>query len=441
MNDISNGNKQNNLLCKLTKASSLQQVTDIAYELLGNPVFITDMGRTVLAHTKAVEIREPSWQSYVVDSRLDRTSMKQNRQVGVAHLTSSATREPVLVEDDHISFPRIIKTLWMNNRTIGVMILTAYMKPFGEQDIELMEIISSFVAVRMADGSFSLAGEGKSTENYLIKLLSGAEYRKETMEERMDVLGWKRYDYHYVLVMWSLDDTDKIDDMNSILNILQHRLNCCCFRYNTSIVCIYQSKSEISDWDAQATELKATLTELDLVAGISQNFRSICTLRHHFNQALHSIDIGTRLGRKHLFFTYDAFSVYHLFQQYPMESLSAYCNQKIRELDNYDKIHNSELCTTLQVYFDNARSLSKTAEILFVHRNTVNYRIRKCFDMLDSKLLDGGEFFSIMFSLRLLEYEKKFGANTPLGENTPHPNAPAFADRPATQTVDPAAAI
>ena len=39
-------------LCQLTHASSLQQICDLAYEIMGNPVFISDMAHTILAYTK-----------------------------------------------------------------------------------------------------------------------------------------------------------------------------------------------------------------------------------------------------------------------------------------------------------------------------------------------------------------------------------------------------
>jgi purine catabolism regulator len=213
--------------------------------------------------------------------------------------------------------------------------------------------------------------------------------------------------------MWSFADDDSRMTLTSIRKTLQERFNCCCFFYDSAIVCVYHSKSEITDWHAQAPILEKVLAEFKLVAGISRSFASICAFRQNYEQALHAVNIGVRLGRPHTFFPYDAFSIYHLFQQYPSAQLIAFCSQKVRELDNHDKMHNSELCVTLQVYLDNARSLSRTADILFVHRNTVRYRIKKCFYMLNSELNGDDEFFTVMFSLRLLEYERKFNSNAP----------------------------
>ena len=53
-------------LCRISHCKSLQEAADLAYELLGNPIFITDSARTVLAYTKCVEINFPDWQETIV---------------------------------------------------------------------------------------------------------------------------------------------------------------------------------------------------------------------------------------------------------------------------------------------------------------------------------------------------------------------------------------
>jgi DNA-binding PucR family transcriptional regulator len=67
-----------------------------------------------------------------------------------------------------------------------------------------------------------------------------------------------------------------------------------------------------------------------------------------------------------------------------------------------------ELCATLEVYLEQAKSLAKAAEVLFIHRNTVRYRINKCMELMNTDLEDGNEIFAYILSLRILEYDKKF---------------------------------
>jgi DNA-binding PucR family transcriptional regulator len=46
------------------------------------------------------------------------------------------------------------------------------------------------------------------------------------------------------------------------------------------------------------------------------------------------------------------------------------------------KTHSTELLTTLWCYLDNGRSLEATARELFVHPNTVRYRLKRVSDVI-----------------------------------------------------------
>ena len=154
--------QQLNLLCQMTNADSLQQLADLTYALLGNPVFISDMAHTMLAYTKTVNIPHTSWQRNVVHAHLDRNLLRQDREVSSVHVASEERCMPVVVNDGDVPFPRIIKVLTSGQRPIGVMVLTAYLQPLGTQDIELMEIISSFVVARMEKGAYFISSNSKA---------------------------------------------------------------------------------------------------------------------------------------------------------------------------------------------------------------------------------------------------------------------------------------
>ena len=54
-----------------------------------------------------------------------------------------------------------------------------------------------------------------------------------------------------------------------------------------------------------------------------------------------------------------------------------YYQDTIRPLDEYDALNNSNLVEVLDCYMKHNGSVQDTAEELFVHRNTVNYKIKK----------------------------------------------------------------
>lgn len=411
------------LLCRLTHVSTLQQLCDLACEITGNPVFISDLAHTILSYTKCVEVSDPAWQQNVVLAHLDRNTLRQDREVGSVHLQSSGSQRPVLVEDDFIPYPRIIKTLSNEGQAVGVMVLTSYLRPFGPHDKELADLISSFAVPCLMRERYHISADSRAVENYFIKLLDGEVFSRERVDKRLDVLGYACCPYTYVLATCTRDGTggEAQTDLNEVLMEFSSALRCRAFLYNACLVCVYGSDEPISDWEAQVPRLSELLNRWKLIAGISRRVCGLEHLKEYYLQALDILEMGRRLGRQHPCYPYDSLSSFLLFDRIPRDKLGLYCHQQIRELGEYDKAHGTDLCATLQIYLEQAKSLARTADILFVHRNTVRYRINRCMELLGNRLEDGNEIFAYILSLRILEYQNK------ILRSSPEPDPPAQA--------------
>ena len=58
-----------------------------------------------------------------------------------------------------------------------------------------------------------------------------------------------------------------------------------------------------------------------------------------------------------------------------------------------------ELKQTLQVYMDNQCDITKTAEKIYIHRNTVKYRINKCSNLIGVNIEDPMHSLNIRIAL------------------------------------------
>jgi len=71
-------------------------------------------------------------------------------------------------------------------------------------------------------------------------------------------------------------------------------------------------------------------------------------------------------------------------------------------LIEYDRDQGTELVRTLQVYLECDRSPSRTGELLFIHTQTVNYRIARIQELTGRSMRSTGDVSELWFALRAL---------------------------------------
>ncbi len=78
-----------------------------------------------------------------------------------------------------------------------------------------------------------------------------------------------------------------------------------------------------------------------------------------------------------------------------------FCNDSIGKLIEYDKEHGTNYLETLKIYLDNNQNIKKTAKFLFVHYNTIRYRINRILEILGNFLDFPQERLAVEFSLQI----------------------------------------
>lgn len=73
-----------------------------------------------------------------------------------------------------------------------------------------------------------------------------------------------------------------------------------------------------------------------------------------------------------------------------------YCNSKLDKLEEYDHANGTFLKETFLAYYMNGFNTVKTAEALFIHRNSLMYRLKKIEELLEMELTDYMEYLDLI---------------------------------------------
>lgn len=136
-----------------------------------------------------------------------------------------------------------------------------------------------------------------------------------------------------------------------------------------------------------------------LTIGISMPFSAMDTLAAAHLQSVFAIEES---GYEDGFFYCRDFAFSYLLRILEREELTrSLLHPAVEILHQYDQENGSELLKTLRVYMQESMNQIHTSDALFVHRNTLKYRLARIQELTDIDLTDADEKLYLSLSLRL----------------------------------------
>lgn len=182
----------------------------------------------------------------------------------------------------------------------------------------------------------------------------------------------------------------------------------------SEVICFCQvppaaGRPEIALELAQAVLDQEYLEYPDIIAlcGVGTASHDLSTWRTSFRQAGQALEMARRLEkRKPLYFP--DLSVYRLLLQIEHNpELIAFQDETLGPLLSYEG--GEELIHTLEAYFEHHGNLSKTAEALFIHRNTLIYRMERIAGITGLDLSKHETRLAIQLALHIYRMTRSYG--------------------------------
>ncbi len=137
-----------------------------------------------------------------------------------------------------------------------------------------------------------------------------------------------------------------------------------------------------------------------LKCGISNCFRNFMHLKYYYIQSKTVLAENDVQSNVHTFYFTDYFIQHVVHSIESSTSLKALCHPKILSLHYSNKKNRKEWLDCVYTYLMMGRSIAATARKLFVHRNTILYRIQSVSEYLglDLDSIDENQIFQLLLS-------------------------------------------
>ena len=182
------------------------------------------------------------------------------------------------------------------------------------------------------------------------------------------------------------------------------------------IVLYSQEKDASVELDISYEAFSRLLSQYHLNAGISYVSRLPEQFRILYLTASASMKIGQRMRlepyikRIYTYYQYNVYYAIHLCSQkfteiHNTKNLIYLAHPDVVRLYYYDLENKSNLLDVLFTYLSCAQNLSMTAQVLYMHRNTVMNKLNKIEEFLHHKPFNEKDHWLILFSCMILKYQ------------------------------------
>ena len=371
----------------------LQQILAIGAEVLTNPCFAGSLGSAVWAQCNVTgQETDPYWE-YAAENRSAHPAVYTSpyRDLG-RHLIPELSETPTLVENVYEGgAPVMMSYIKEDEGYVGCLSILQKDPSLTEMNRQLSPVLNRYLgnASEFTDPDGAL----RPAEGILSDLLSGAAVTEENAERLSAFLPPPPF---YCLMTRNVVRTDEISRQSFRSMAKQNPLfHLPVIRSDAVIMFVRESVYRNPDVYLSGKEYR------NIAAGFSLLLNSVSDLRRGFLQA--SFVLEQAEEKPGVYFCRD-YALSYLLKELRHNEMTEYLlHPAVGILRRYDEDTGSEFLRTITVYLACFRNLTRAAEILSIHINTLKYRLRRITEMTGVDFEAGEQVRYLQLSLWLSE--------------------------------------
>lgn len=385
----------------LLSGKGLQYIVNVATEVLENPIMVFNRAHKILAYSNTVVVNSPLWNEMTANGygNFDHYKLYEEE-----FKKAEKADYPIIQNFD--DFHGLITKIKIGGKHVGYVSGPNYIRPFYENDFELMKLLSKLIAVELQKDNLISQTKGLMYEHLITELLDSENLNKKYLQDRVNFLDLNLKENLYVLTARPI--AGKVDSLPFYREVLGSLIfDSKSVLYNNDIIFLITRKKNKPLIQSDLADALKFIEENNMQAGLSRCFHDISHIRRFYIQSYKAIEIGNQIRQDEFLFMYDQYALPHLLDIAAEQSdLKDFCNNHVFDLIEYDKVNHTKFTQTLYIYLSCGCDVAKTAQIFNIHRNTLDYRIKKVEELLEIDINDAETHFALYSSYKILSFIK-----------------------------------
>lgn len=382
----------------------IQSVLDCAYAIIGNPMILVDSSYKLIACNQDIadfreDIAEQQKRGFMLSQNIE--EMKKERIYEVIR----QSRYPYysVQSRDGLDVGWMNALVYTDGMEVAQLGIPEINRQFEPSDYEIVHFLCQLIGLELQKNDFYRKNMGYMHSVLLCDLLDGLIQDEHTAQLRAAQLNWELGERMCLITMFDMA-YGMFDRKARIISEKMHGLipKARWASYDNKVVFLLPWKQLPEDNEIEEG-LSQFLANNALVCACSAEFSGLLDVRAAYEQTLRAYELGSRLAPQDKLYRYDRFVCQHIGQILKDKgNLRSFCHPGVLRLAEADRDNDAKLISTLHAYLRHPDNPGAAAKELYIHKNTLFYRMHKIREDHGLNLADGAERVWIQLTLEFL---------------------------------------
>ncbi|MBN8209613.1 helix-turn-helix domain-containing protein [Bacillus sp. NTK071] len=400
---------------QILEATDIHKVTEVISIAINKPVIIENKNFELISYSTASESFDQTQQKTILYKKCPVFIIDRLKKEGIVQQLESNEAPIRIAPIEEIGFyQRIVVKAIYEERTMGYVWVQETNTLLSDEEVTFLTEITPHIG-KLIHKSYRKGQEHEGKQEKLLWNVLLHEYESENqIRRKAQVVSLPLPDRFSILVM-SIAEPAQEPLLNEVVELLsrfkRHKLQV--LKTDLQVVAVIAGNKErkgsaIENSREIIEYVKSALTHQEFYSfliGIGKEYVELIDMRKSFLEALEVIETADFIGPRPDVMPreFSKLGVYrYLAALYEKNNTEHYYNQNLLNLMEKDSVSHSSLLKTLEVYLSNNGKGKHTASELFIHPNTLNYRMKQIQDLTDIDFEDFNMKSHIYIELLLL---------------------------------------
>lgn len=379
-----------------------EKVVQLLSEVASNPFVYLDNSLHVrcMSQSDYLDKYSRKWKSLKTTGSFETETLATLISSGELDRVNNSARAWVCTDSKVFVMPMGFKTIMCDDNVYGYLMTIGCSKNPALGDVEPLEALGNLISRFVGHSMANIVTSAHFIDQIIKECLVKPHVNATEIANLASLLEWD-VDDSYRVSVFAPSDKKSGPIQKAHTNLLEANLGGRAVSFESLAVHIGKVTGDTDD-HAFVKQAQAFCKSLKWKMGLSNSFKGLAGLGNAYLQGKMALREGQQRQTGDSVFRYGDYRVDFICTELLKQVDTPFLiSRDIVDIAAYDEENGTNLLDTLEAYLRNERSMTKTSNCMFLHRNSVAYRIEKVKAMLRCDLDNPETRVGLQLSLRI----------------------------------------